>query len=582
MDHQNTPSRADQLLLDRRRFLAHTATGLGASALTCSTGAGSLPAAENKPRRRTGNPENSEKAPFNLLYNNDCTNIAGCVSPFHARGEKLHARMIEASVDEIAGTGVDASLLSPGMGWVPWWPSKVYPDHHQWFLETHRDKVQMLNETLKRCADFVAGGGDVVKPFVDRCRHHNIAPFITYRLNDAHFQGKSTLDSEKPRFWWEHPEYRFSPGSVQNWAIPEVRQYKLDLITELLENYDLAGIELDFLRHWWYFNQKETSSVQRKTIMAEFVSRVRKVLDRTVRPGQRRWLCVRVPIALSKHDAIGIDLPRWVGQCGVEMVNLSASYFAHQEGDLPKIRRMTPGAAIYHESCHCTQTAWLPRPDRTKIDHYYSRLTTDDEFYTAAHLAYQQGADGISLFNFVYYREHPPLDRYTFREPPFPVLEHLRDKQWLARRRQQYYFLGSHMKNWNDVAGFQLPRTLSAGNMEKLTMRMGPPEDLGGLNLYLRVHTKEPSAHLDWSVRLSGKELVREDFRGEPIEQPYDGLLGKPDQRTGWTGKPNTVREGDNQVEITLNSGGPVDVVRIDLALTPRRWSPKDRRWYDM
>ena len=79
-----------------------------------------------------------QKSPFKLIYNNDGTNVLNCISPFNGRdeefsyikpfqadGKNFRPQMIEASVDEIADTGVDASLFSPGLGWVPWWPSKV-------------------------------------------------------------------------------------------------------------------------------------------------------------------------------------------------------------------------------------------------------------------------------------------------------------------------------------------------------------------------------------------------------------------------------------------------------------------------
>jgi len=505
-----------------------------------------------------------DRAPFRLLYNNDCTNLLNCASPFNRPGDGFHPRQIEAAVDEIAGTGVDASLLSPGLGWVPWWPSEVDRDHYAWYEKQTGEPL--LPGGFEH---FVRHGGDVVKPFVDRCRRHGIAPFATFRLNDAHFVGRSILDAHKPRFYLEHPEYRLSPGGPQDWTIPEVRQYKVDLISELLDSHDLAGIELDFLRHWWFFNTETTSSDERKACMRDFVSKVRSALDRTARAGERRWLCVRVPIFLSKHDAIGIDLPGWVNDGGVEMVNLSASFLTHQDGDLARIREMIPLATIYQECNHCTMTATLPHRDREHLDQFHYRRTTDEEFYSSALLAYEQGADGISLFNFVYYREHGPTGRGTFCEPPFHVLNHLADEQWLADRPERYYFLGS-TTNDRQAVDFQLPYAISSDEPQTLKMRMCSPDNPQGLYLCCRVHTKQPSADLSWSVRLNGAELERADIDGEPFEQPYDDLLGEAGQRTGWTGPASAVRAGDNEIQITLGSGGPVDITRVDIVLVPR------------
>ena len=48
-----------------------------------------------------------------------------------------------------------------------------------------------------------------------------------------------------------------------NWAIPEVRAEKFALIQELCENYDFAGLELDFLRFYSFFRLNETTREQR-------------------------------------------------------------------------------------------------------------------------------------------------------------------------------------------------------------------------------------------------------------------------------------------------------------------------------
>src|SRR5438105_4414047 len=79
------------------------------------------------------------KAPFRVLYSNDTTNILSCISPYHKKSEPFRPEMLEATVDEVAGLGVDAHLLQPGLGEVPLWPSKVYPlaAHAAWLEATY-------------------------------------------------------------------------------------------------------------------------------------------------------------------------------------------------------------------------------------------------------------------------------------------------------------------------------------------------------------------------------------------------------------------------------------------------------------
>ena len=67
------------------------------------------------------------EVPFKVIFNNDCTNIGSCISPFNPDYKKSRPECVEemliASVDEAADSGVEAFCFSPGMGWTPWWPS---------------------------------------------------------------------------------------------------------------------------------------------------------------------------------------------------------------------------------------------------------------------------------------------------------------------------------------------------------------------------------------------------------------------------------------------------------------------------
>ena len=53
-----------------------------------------------------------EKAPFKVLFNNDTTNIMTCTSPYHKKGEQFREDMLDGTVDETAGTGVEVHLKS--------------------------------------------------------------------------------------------------------------------------------------------------------------------------------------------------------------------------------------------------------------------------------------------------------------------------------------------------------------------------------------------------------------------------------------------------------------------------------------
>ena len=516
------------------------------------------------------------KPPFRVLFSNDTTNIETCVSPYHQRGEPFRPEMLEATVDETAGIGVQVHVLQPGLGWVPWWKSAVYPDHYPWFAQTYQAEVDGFGQ-------YMLQGGDMVDVFVKRCRLRKLMPFISLRLNDGH--GKEWVDvgpgdnipswagHALSRFYREYPVYRIGPDlddwdqRVHNWAIPEVRAHKFAYIEELCENYDLDGFELDFMRHSSFFQVDKTTSKGRAQIMTGFVAQVRSLLDRTAKPGQHRWLCVRVPCYLAAYDGLGLDLPAMV-EAGVDMVNLSAHYFTEQQTDLPTICQMVSDAAngraaVYLEMTHCAAIG--RRMTKRGYDNFGFRRTTDEQFYTTAHLAYARGADGVSAFNFVYYREHGTPGRGPFNEPPFHVFSRLGDRDWLARQ-PQHYILGNV---WDrpHVPDRQLPKKMIPGQTATFTLDMAPPAGGWGTDGKLRIQGEASLGPGQWAAQVSGIDLEPSDDISEPYSNPYPPCLGTPEQMRAWVVPVHLMRDGANTIRISLAAGEAVQIEWLDLAV---------------
>ncbi len=531
--------------MNRRTFLHTTLLGAG----------GLLARADERP-----------KAPFRALYSSDTTHTLTCTSPWHSRGARLTASMFQASVDEAADAGADAYLLQPGMGWVPWWPSKVLPldQHAVWFREHFGSKK------TNPYFDFLLGGGDLVKLSVDRCRERNIAAFVSFRLNDAHHKEEAD-DPQRTRiecvsqFYAEHLDYRLGPqpdqtsyaAKLHNWAIPEVREFKFRFIEELCRNYDLDGLELDFMRHPHYFRLGETNREQRRAIMVEFVSRVRRVLDETTREGHHRWLSMRIPAHLASHDSIGVDVPAFAA-AGVEMFDLSTYYHTEQRTSLAAIRKLAPDAAIYHELTQCT--AFNKRPE--KLSH---RRSTPEQLATTANLAYARGADGIALFNFQYYRAQSHEPDPPTMEPPFAVVKTLRDRQ-LAAAQPQHYFIGVNYSEPRPPKR-PLPRPVKDGVKTSFTLDLAPPTAGWKNDGRLRIQSQLSLGASQWSASLNGTTLAAHADVSEPYPNPFTQLLGQPEMLRAWTVPISALRDGDNVIEFVMTDISEATLIFIDLAL---------------
>ena len=338
------------------------------------------------------------RADFQVLNSNDFTHITSCKSPYNPQGGGFQESMLAESVREFFGVGVDVHMLQPAHSWVPWWQSKIYPmaEHLRWwesYFGVKPDKMSVHN--------YILAGGDPLKVFVEQCRKTNQQAFISFRMNDIHHlakvveKGNSKCPHAICRFYAEHPEYRLGEDKdhwiswfkwLQNWTIPEVRDYKFRLIEEICLNYDIDGFELDFMRAPGLFIQSQTTSEQRQKIITDFVRQVREALDKGARPGQYRWLSVRMPNHSDKFDAIGFDLPE-LHKAGVDMFVLSGSYYIQQQNGLREVVKMVPQAAVYNEIDYVTRNYIVRREwcshgllplchQRTTLDYGISDLQT--------------------------------------------------------------------------------------------------------------------------------------------------------------------------------------------------------------
>ena len=515
------------------------------------------------------------KAPYQLLFSNDTTNIEQCTSPYsplpwrHQGTPKPFSRQaLEASVDETAGTGFDAHMLQPGVGWVPWWKSARYPfTEHIAFMK----KRFGIEPSASGFAQFMADGGDIVQVFIERCRLKGLGAFISFRLNDSHGHEIVNLPPEKIEGWawhvvtpWHvnHPEWRLGQdlsdwnNRVLNWAIPAVRQHKFEFIREIIEQYDIDGFELDFMRHNSFFRLAETPPAERRRIMLDFVRDVRALLDRTSRPGTRRWLCVRIPCRLDRHESIGVDVETF-HQAGVDMFNLCSSFFTEQQSDMVEVVRRLPAASVYLESTSAASLgAYLGGYDAS------FRRMTDEMLYTLGHLANSRGAAGVSTFNFVYYRQHHDNPKIgPFNEPPFQVFKGLADPSFLAKRPQHYF-----LPSFNNSG--MLPEALAAGKGFTFELDMAPPTGGWKRDGRLRIQAAGDLADSRWEMCFNGRALVPSSDVSEPYPSPYNNCLGQRGDYRAWTVPHGAVLDGINTMTGTLISAdASVRLAFFDVAM---------------
>ena len=506
-------------------------------------------------------PDDREVPAFRLLYNKDPLLTS---QPRYQEGATVGERLI-ASVEELAEKGVDVQLMSPSFTWVPWWQSNFYPiDEHVWWF---RQKYGFVPSNA--IIDYVREGGDLVEEFVGAARAQGHAPFLHIRLNDHHRLERTGEDVEpttvrhESRIYDEHPEFRLGPPGrtwreevVWNWAIPEARAYIFSFIYELAMNYHIDGIELDFLRHYSFFRD-EVPEAERIAVMTGFVRDVRRILDATAPEGERRWLAVRIPARLSGQWELGIDVMEFA-HAGVDIMNLSAHFYTDMGSDFAAIRDKVPSVALYLEIAH---TSSVPR-NRSDIgwDDSLRQLTSDQQIYTMAHLAYQRGLEGVSLFNW-------PIYKTSFdSEPPLHVIPCLGQPECVGQKPQHYFV------SWVPGSG---PTGLSSLRSRQVTTNqplavnidLAEPSDGWSGDGRLRFHVEGLDPDSQWEVLLNGNSLQEVDDVSFPYFTPYHEGFGPAEEYLGWQVPIEFLQEGENLVEVRLNDGPNARIGYMDLAV---------------
>ena len=522
------------------------------------------------------------KAAFRVLHSNDVTNL----SRFHGKGP-LEDGHIRASVDEINGFDIDVHMIEV-WGWVPWWQSDILPIAGQAAWKKSKDIKLDTREA------YTLNGGDLLRVFVEQCRKSGQSPFVSFRMNDQHHlhplrepAGRKLADIPEAEisrkaavcpFYVDNPQWRIGDDGTANlmgqlsmdFAVPQVREYRLKQIRELVNKYDIDGLQLDFLRHRWLFNQGNTKSRQRVQIITGMIRQVREILDaKGARAGRHLWLALRIPAWPELYNEMGIDPPALANEAGVDIINASTDYNTDPQAPVAQLRKMLPARVALHVEMHYTCASGpnekLPGGKTSRASR---RLCTPLQLLTTTYLARQRGADGMSTFNFQYYRGvHTGEGVFgTPAESPYDVFRKTSDLDWLARLPQHYIASGNN--NGMRPKNRQFPVTFPAGEWKKVFMDMTPPAGGWRADGKMRIQARASLDGSTWGARLNGVWLQPVNNVAESFPNPYPDAQGTPSEYRAWLVPAALLKDGENIFEISYEGKAKsMSLYFMDVAL---------------
>ncbi len=226
-------------------------------------------------------------------------------------------------VDRFAGTRVKDLLLNVNFQRACF-PSKTWDRYEG---EGKKDKHSAW---CGRLATVLSKGVDPYAICIRRCREIGISPWASIRMNDHHYLD----DPEKSnRFWQAHPEYRIKGQHRYDYAHEAVRNHYLVLIEEVLEKYDIDGLELDWVRTLPTIHHSELE--EGKTKLTDFMRQVREAADRVAkRRGRPIRIAVRVPTRPAVAQGFGLDVPTWIARGFVDTV-IPCNFYVTIDNEIP-------------------------------------------------------------------------------------------------------------------------------------------------------------------------------------------------------------------------------------------------------
>ncbi|HCA47349.1 MAG TPA: hypothetical protein DEP45_08290 [Armatimonadetes bacterium] len=427
----------------------------------------------------------------------------------------------------------------------------------------------LLPNTRNATQPLIDLGSDCLKSVLDFCHANGMECFWSMRMNDTHdvawapdkpYLLYPPLKEEHPEWLVGAPDRRGPVGrwSSVNYALEEVRDLAFGYLEEVCRNYDVDGIELDFLRHLCYFASVASGGVATEEEVEAMTGLMRRVRAMTEEVGLERGrpilVSMRVPDSVEMSRECGLDIERWLEE-GLLDILITSDYFRLNPWEYSVELGQRYGVAVY-PCLTDSRVTGETRYRRKSAASYRGRAMN----------AWAAGADGMHTFNLF----NPTSE--IFRQVGDPASMATLDKLYYATAvdglADRWLVGGERHRTLRMLAPSQ-PASISPGAPVRMDIMIG--EDFA----LAREQGGEPTVTLSLELPgVSDPGSVHAGFNGHPLEggTMADGWLDLPLQ-VEW------IERGRNSVEVSLDeSAAPAkDEWRLVWEATERPQAPWHR-----
>jgi hypothetical protein len=339
-----------------------------------------------------------------------------------------------------------------------------------------------------RMADLIQLGTDPLKLAIEACRQRDIEIFWTLRMNDVH-------DSFTPEYvsQWkkDHPQFLLgtlkqsegtdirNPLHFWSWADfqhEEVRDVVLVGVKDVLDRYDVDGIDLDFVSHNCFFEETrrlEPVTAEHREMMTDLVGKISsEVLAAAKRRGKPILLSCRVLQTLEQCQRFGMDVDQWAERGYIDMIITGRGYDPFTMPDDLIRRGHDWGVPVYRCFSNSAMAQEL-------VQHSDLSGNNLGAWRAAAANAWHDGADGIVTFNLF-----PKLPGTKQTEIARTAWREMRDPEGLVGMDKLYCIEHLHYDDYCWIFKSvpregRLPVTINRN--ESVTRNLPVADDIAGL-----------------------------------------------------------------------------------------------------
>ena len=272
-------------------------------------------------------------------------------------------------------------------------------------------------------------GTDIVGQVLAATQRRGLECFFSHRMNGSDNDlgpfARIPAKVAHPDWLFRTPWCTHEDNGYWNFALPQVHDYVLRNLREVIERWPFDGMELDFARGVVFPAGQGWSNRERLT---EFIAQLRELsLAVSERRGRPFLLAARIPETLVGCRFDGIDVEHWVDEQLIDLLALGVRSF---EVDLADFRRVVAG----------TPVKLYPSIDDHHATDGYQNPGIEVLRGVAANW-WHQGADGIHTFNFNYATDAPyagqdwASHRRAYQELGAVATLSAKDKCFVVQRR---------------------------------------------------------------------------------------------------------------------------------------------------